>query len=143
MYASDVRALLLMVLLAGCSSAAAPAQSESTAPEQPEAAEPAAAPSADCTPQRIRRAGLDESSPACVQGIERLDALSDTRGCTTDADCTAVSLAGGCLGTSLSRAAAQDVEPLPAECAGEPCAAATFDDHVPACIDGCCLLVEH
>jgi len=142
----------VLVLCAGCSSAPAPTQSEATTatPPDPGVADVEPAPTAPAAPQAanacqgllIFREGLDRSTDACREGIERFQNLPpEDMSCAADADCMIYEAAGGCAGLALSTGAQARMQPLARSC-GPSCWDHDFTDHRVRCDDGCCSIFE-
>lgn len=116
-----------------------------TAPLEPTAS--AAAPRCGGAPihrDKTLAETVEGSSEACRARLARfVDGKPGDARCSSDADCTIVAAAGGCMGVGMARSAAAEVTPLDRSCAPElSCWDADFSDHRIRCQEGCCSIYE-
>lgn len=134
----------------GAPPSAEPARRDDGPPAAPAplASASAPAPASQCAAPPIYRerdlATTVKPDAACGERLARFVAgrPGDAR-CRSDADCTIVAAAGGCMGVGMSRAAAATAKPLERSCApGLSCWDADFSDHHIRCREGCCSIYE-
>jgi hypothetical protein len=150
-----MRARILAIFVVSACTSAPPTSPSPVSP--PAATAPSASASSASTPSAApacagkpvfrdaaTRDGLPSSPEQCRHAWRTtvdLDAKHD--GCVTDADCSIVSVAGGCMGISLATRDADQVTQIDKACAPDlACWNAGWTDHHIACREGCCSIFE-
>ena len=89
------------------------------------------------------RDGLPGASETCRSQLASLRGLTVHGRCETDADCSIIAVAGGCMGVGMSRKSHKKPEPLERACLPDAaCWDSDFTDHHISCQAGCCSIYE-